>query len=146
PAGALAATATGAAADTPSSVSSSFTSAAASIKLMFFKKSFTCSRVTSMSCLSLRASDALRGVPSTGLALVVSGFGRLTAPGAAFRQRVDQTREHRGRLVQGSQQLGRGGLQHPEELGEDDLARRQCGERLHVGRRQDLAVEEGAAD
>ncbi len=41
-----AATATGAAADTPSSVSSSFTSVAASMSDMLFKKSFTWSRVT----------------------------------------------------------------------------------------------------
>ena len=47
-AGPAAATATGAAAETPSSTSSSFTSAEASRRLMFFKKSFTCSRVTSI--------------------------------------------------------------------------------------------------
>src|SRR5262245_25355305 len=59
-----AATATGAAADTPSSVSSSFTSAAASMRLMFFRKSFTCSRVTSMSPSPSRVSRAPRGADS----------------------------------------------------------------------------------
>src|SRR5436190_2882552 len=63
-AGPAAAIATGAAADTPSSDSSSFTSVAASMRLMFFKKSFTCSRVTSIA-LPFLPAEAVVCTPPT---------------------------------------------------------------------------------
>src|SRR5262245_24222134 len=160
PAGAppAAATATGAAADTPSSASSSFTSVAASIRLMFFRKSFTCSRVTSMSCVSFKrlARIACAGSRSCSCFGGGRGFGGYRSLGrwrrlgtvrdGAVRERRHQARQPGGRFVEGSQERCRGGLQHAEQLGQHHLSRWQFGERLHLGRRQHLAVEERPAD
>src|SRR5215831_11382771 len=138
PAGPAAATATGAAADTPSSTSSSFTSAAASMRLMFFKKSFTCSRVTSIS-LALpsglaagRLFRCLRG-----------GLAPRALPPA---ERIDEACQPRRRLVQGAQQLRRRRLEQPQELCQYDLASGEARERLHLRGREHLPVEDRALD
>src|SRR5262249_32448513 len=75
----------------------------------------------------------------TGL---LSGLGRLCVAARSLGERVGETRQHGGRLVEGSQQLGGGRLEHTEELREHYLSRRKGGERLDLVGRQHRAVEE----
>src|SRR5438093_8974308 len=138
-AGPPAATATGAAADTPSSDSSSFTSVAASIRLMFFKKSFTCSRVTSIDLPFPPAGAVLRAA-LRGRACV--GHARL----GALAYPIHEPRQASRGLVQGAQELDRRHLQEAQELRQHHLARGQRRERLHLGRRQHQTVEHRAFD
>src|SRR4051812_27614813 len=130
---------TAAAADTPSSDSSVFTSWLSSRTLMPLMYSTTCACVTSAMLISLFSTFDVRR------SFLVVG-SRFSAFGALLLRRRQHVHEVARRRAQHRDDLHHGRLQHIEQLGEQLGAARQRRELGHLGRLDRAARDDGRLD